>query len=247
MDVAAYLYRVGFRGPVRHDVVSLEALQRSHLTTVPFENLHVVHHRGVRTDPEWVVSKVVRGRRGGWCYELNGAFHALLVALGFDARLLGATVLLDDPDGRPQPDHATIEVVLDRPYLVDVGFGDTFIRPLPLDTGEVLDGGSGEFRFVPGEAVVLQSFEDGVWVDQYRFDRRSRSYADFEPSNEFLQQDGNGWTDKPFATRLLDGGPDRVTLLSDRIKFRHDGGWVERPVGAPEWEATLGRWFGMRP
>ncbi len=146
--------------------------------------------------------------------------------MGFDADLLGATVLLDaGSEARPQPDHATIEVRLDRPFLVDVGFGDSFIRPIPLDTTEPTDGGN----------------------DLYRIARRHHQHEEFEPSNRALQSDGTTWREKPFATRLLDGGPDRVTLLSDRIKFRRDGEWTEEPVAPPEWAATLDRWFGMAP
>jgi N-hydroxyarylamine O-acetyltransferase len=247
MDTAAYLARIGFDDDVRHDRETLEALQRAHLTEVPFENLDVFHRRGVRTEPAWSISKIVDRRRGGWCYELNGAFHALLVALGFDARLLGATVLPDHRIGRPRPNHAVIEVMLDRSYLVDVGFGDSFIRPLALDTDGPSDGGTGQYRFVAGSEIVLQEFEAGSWVDQYRFDRRQRRHDEFDPSSDFLQRDGSGWTDKPFATRLLDRGPDRVRLLSDRIKFRRDGKWEETPVAPEAWAGELERWFGMAP
>ncbi len=186
-----------------------------------------------------------RRRRGGWCYELNGAFHGLLTALGFDATLLGATVLLDDPTGRPQPDHATIEVRLDRPYLVDVGFGDSFIGPLPIDSPEPSDHGAGVFRVTATTSPVLQAHEDGAWVDQYCFTREARTASVFAESSRFLQLEGNGWTDKPFATRLLDGGPDRVTLLSDRIKFRRAGVWEETPAAAENWGPELERWFGI--
>ena len=98
---------------------------------------------------------------------------------------------------------------------------------------------------MPGEHDVLQQRIDGEWSDRYRFSRLPVTPADFEPSNRHLQQDGNGWTDKPFATRLLDGGPDRVTLLWDRIKFRRDGAWEESPVAEPAWDGELERWFGM--
>jgi N-hydroxyarylamine O-acetyltransferase len=247
MDTDAYLDRIGFGADIRHDRYTLEALQRAHLTAVPFENLDVYHHRGVGVAPDHNVEKVVDHNRGGWCYELNGAFHALVEALGFDATLLGATVLPDDPTGRPQPDHATIEVLLDRPYLVDVGFGDSFIRPLPLDTEAASDGGTGYYRIVGDDDRTLQTREDGRWTDLYRFEHQATSHAAFEASNRYLQEDGNGWTDKPFATRLLDGGPDRVTLLSDRIKIRRSGAWEETAVSQERWAGELEHWFAMTP
>ncbi len=140
MDVKRYLARIGLEGSGDVDFASLERLQRAHLTAVLFETLDVFHRRGVRTDSKWSVEKVVERHRGGWCFELNGAFAALLEAIGYQVTLLGAVVLLEGDDG--QASHLTLRVDLDRPYLVDVGFGDGFARPLPLDDLGPHDGGT---------------------------------------------------------------------------------------------------------
>ncbi|MGI9529532.1 MAG: arylamine N-acetyltransferase family protein [Acidimicrobiia bacterium] len=247
MDVEAYLARLGLDDAVPVSLEGLEQLQRAHLTRVPFENLHVFHRRGVGTDTDWSVPKIVDQGRGGWCYEVNGAFASLLAALGFDVRWLGATVLLGDPS--KVPDHLAIEVTLDRPYLVDVGFGDSFIRPLPLDSEGPHDGGTGTYRFVLDDDATTLVFDgpDGG-EPQYAFGSKPFSAADFdEPSHRLQTEPGLRWTEGPFATRLLDGGPDRVTLLRDRIKFRSAGTWTEQPVSADEWAAMLDQWFGMTP
>jgi len=140
----AYLARLGIDEPVARTVDGLERLQRAHLTRVPFDNLDVFAGREVRTDIGWSVPKIVDRGRGGWCYELNGAFAWLLGELGFPVRQLGATVLLTP--GGMECGHLALEVALERPYLVDVGFGDSFIRPLPLDDPGPHDGGSGSYR-----------------------------------------------------------------------------------------------------
>jgi N-hydroxyarylamine O-acetyltransferase len=249
IDVGGYLRRIGFNGTPSVDVASLEALQRAHMTTVPFENLHVFHHRGVSTDPESTIPKIVEQGRGGWCYELNGSFSALLESLGFSVTVMGATVLLDEPAG-PQPDHATIRVDLDRPYLVDVGFGDSFIRPLPLDQAGPHDGGDALYGFegTGATTTVIKLDESDIAEPQYRFENESRTPDEFEPASRYLQSEpGLRWTQYPFATRLLDGGPDRVTLLHDRLKVRKDGVWTETPVAQQVWNSELERWFGMSP
>ena len=250
MDVDAYLARIGINDVGDISVDGLERLQRAHLSRVPFENLDVFHRRGVSTGTDWSVPKIVVRGRGGWCYELNGAFATLLSSLGFQVRWLGATVILDAEDASPVPDHLTIEVTLDRPYLVDVGFGDSFIRPLPLDREGPHDGGAGIYRFAFDDAATTLLFEgqDGL-EPQYRFGRRSFTAGDFEaPSQRLQTEPGLHWTQGPFATRLLDGGPDRVTLLKDRIKFRRSGEWTEQPVSdGEEWAATLHEWFDMTP
>ncbi|HUG32641.1 MAG TPA: arylamine N-acetyltransferase [Acidimicrobiia bacterium] len=248
MNVEAYLDRIGLSEPLEPDLAYLERLQRAHLTAIPFENLDVYARREMRTEDTWSISKLVDRGRGGWCFELNGAFANLLEELGYDVKRLAAHVV--QGSGAPMPTHLSLEVALDRPYLVDVGFGDSFIKPLPLDSGGPHDGGTGDYGFVfDGERVTLVSYEaDGTVEPHYRFERTDRQLADFEEASVYLRTTpGLQWTQARFATRLLDGGPDRVTLLSDRIKFRRSGTWTEHPVDDSEWERLLSEWFSLEP
>ncbi len=248
VDVGAYLKRIGLSRGVEASVAGLERLQQAHLSCVPFENLDVFHRRGVQTSVEWSVPKIVARGRGGWCYELNGAFAVLLEELGFVVERLGATVL--PGEASTAPDHLTLSVTLDRRYLVDVGFGDSFIRPLPLDSTGPHDGGVGEFGFLfDGDETTLIAYgSDGDGEPQYRFDSNTYETADFDSPSRRLQTDlGLHWTESPFATRLLDGGPDRVTLLHDRLKCRRDGIWIEEPVSEKDWPIVLDHWFGITP
>lgn len=247
MDTAAYLARIGIDEPVDVTLDDLERLQRAHLTHVPFENLDIFHRRGVSTDTDRSTEKIVVRGRGGWCYELNGAFGNLLAELGFEVRWLGARVL---PATHTAPDHLALQVTLDRLYLVDVGFGDSFIRPLPLDSEDRHDGGNGHYLFAfEDDLTTLCSVEEEGMQMQYEFGSAAHTAADFEWSSNRLQtEEGLQWTQSPFATRLLDGGPDRVTLVADRIKFRRDGAWIEQPIASgDEWDELLDQWFSMTP
>ena len=231
------------------DLETLERLQRAHMTAVPFENLHVFHRRGVSTSTEWSIPKIVGDRRGGWCFELNGAFSELLRALGFSVTRLAAGVLLDGGTPPDEPDHLTVRVDLDGPYLVDVGFGDSFIRPLRLDSTEAQDGGDRAYRFTSeDDYTILESRGDAGWEPRFRFDHTGHEMADFEPRSTYLQTEpGLRWTEAPFATRLLNGGPDRVWLLRDRLKRRKGGKTSVEPVAPEEWDETLHAWFGLYP
>ena len=247
MDVDAYLKRIGLTGPIEPDLSNLERLQRAHLTWVPFENLHVFYGREMSTIETWSVPKIVDDQRGGWCFELNGAFAWLLTQLGYQVRRHAATVVGGSPS--PIPTHLTLEVSLDRPYLVDVGFGDSFIKPLPLDSEGPHDGGSGSFCFEFDESeVTLVWIDEGSTQPQYRYRPGDHSLDDFEEASTYLRTaPGLRWTKGRFATRLLDGGPDRVTLLEDVLKLRREGKWTEYPVGNGDWPSVLEKWFGMTP
>lgn len=245
MDLDAYLDRLGLQTPMEPDLTNLERLQRAHLTSVPFENLDVFHRRGVQTTIDWSVPKIVDRGRGGWCFELNGAFAWLLEQLGYPVRRLAATVLYGG--NSPMPTHLTLEVTLDRPYLVDVGFGDSFIRPLPLDSPGPHDGGSGRYGFIfEDDETTLVSHEGSGVETHYRFGSGEQTIEDFDEASLYLQTTpGLAWTKSRFATRLIDGGPDRVTLLEDVIKFRRAGQWTEQSVAAGDWDEQLKLWFGM--
>ena len=92
IDVAAYLARIGYSGPIDPTAGNLRALHCAHLWAVPFENLDISLGRKITINEEAILNKVVALRRGGFCYELNGAFAALLRALGFQVTLLSARV-----------------------------------------------------------------------------------------------------------------------------------------------------------
>ena len=243
--VDEYLDRIGAERPERLDLDALAALQEAHLVAVPFENLDVFDRVPVSVDQDAILRKIIDRGRGGWCFEANGGFAWLLDALGFRVRRLGAAVLLDGPN--TLVDHLTIEVQLERPFLVDVGFGDSFIRPLDLSDGEIQRGGSGDFVFVPSpQGTTLAEIEDGVPAAKYRFKRVAHELDQFAEASRRLYDDADAhWQRWPFATRLLGDGSDRVTLLADRLKVRRSGVVTETPVAPDQWGATLLEWFGI--
>jgi len=188
VDVRRYLDRIEFELPISIDLETLTALQRAHLTAVAFENLDVHAGNRVETGLEWSIPKLLDRDRGGWCFELNGAFSALLRSLGFDVLVLGAAVLLNGPTR--VVDHATIEVRLDESWLVDVGFGNSFFLPLALNRPGPQDGGSGEFEFLGSpEGTTMAKLEQGVPVAQYRFKRVAHELTDFVPGSDALHDD----------------------------------------------------------
>ena len=85
-----YLERIGAERPARADADALRHLQHRHLLAVPFENLSIHLGEPIVLTEDALVAKIVDGRRGGFCYELNGLFGMLLDALGYRGTLLAA-------------------------------------------------------------------------------------------------------------------------------------------------------------
>lgn len=251
-EVDAYLARIGHTGSLRPDATTLAELQAAHLVSVPFENLHVVAGLPVRTTVDWSYPKIVERGHGGWCFELNGAFGALLESLGFAVTRLSAQVW--DAGTRqlgPPLDHLCLLVESDgERWLVDVGFGDSSIGPVRIDTTDEQPRRPRPVRIerAGGERDgVLHLFELGTeWVLQYAIDLTPRALPEFQPRSDALAAgDGGGFfSSKPFATRALDPDGGRVWLLRDRLKLRSgDAEPVEQPVD--DWDAALTAWFGI--
>ncbi len=131
-DIAAYLERIQYSGTCEPSVATLSALQSVHLQTVPFENLDILSGVPLPLETSALFTKIIKHARGGICYELNGLFAELLKALGFQVTLLSAQVTSADGSQGPDFDHLVLLVQLSKPWIVDVGFGDSCRIPLPL-------------------------------------------------------------------------------------------------------------------
>ena len=257
VPVEPYLRRIGVdvqTGPPTAEL--LAALQLAHLVAVPFENLHVYHRRGQRTDVEWSYRKIVEERRGGWCFEANGAFGALLRALGFGVDYVSCRVW-ESADGSwgPEFDHLGLVVRTDdERFFVDVGFGDCCIHPLRLGDAELDEVPRRARTELVGDEFVLTELvplESGPieWEPQLRVDLRPRTLAEFAPRSRHLATDpSSSWHQKPFATRALDGAGSRVTLRRGLLRRREgtDAYVDENVEEGARWGALLEEWFGLR-
>ncbi len=246
-----YLQRIGVSPQTGAATLELlAALQLAHLINVPFENLHVFHRRGVRTSLDWSYPKVVEQQRGGWCFELNGCFGALLRAVGFTVDYVSFQVWNVDPgDWGPPFDHLANVVHLDdERWFVDVGFGDNCLAPLPLRAGEYSVKPRQARIDVDGDAFVLtELMPDAGWVNQLRGGFQPVELDDFTPRSEYLKTAPDlGWAHKPFATRALDGGGSRVTLRRDLLRTRAGSdSFVDTPVAEVDWSDLLAEHFGL--
>jgi N-hydroxyarylamine O-acetyltransferase len=236
LNTKAYLERINYHGPLAPTAETLRDLHLAHLLAVPFENLSIHARQPIVLEDGALFTKIVEGRRGGFCYEANGLFAALLRALGFDVVMLSAGVANKEGGFGPDFDHMTLMVRLDQRWLVDVGFGDSFREPLVLDErGEQVQGGR-SYRIIPdGIHLILMQREGGdEWKTQYRFTLQPHVYADYAEMCHFHQTSPRShFTQRRICSRATEGG--RVTLSEMRfIKTTGNGEPQERVIAGEE-------------
>lgn len=253
MDVDRYLARIKIGQTKPPSLPFLTRLMEAHLKSVPFENLDILLGRNISLEVSRVYEKVVEKNRGGYCFELNGLFAWLLRELGFQVDLVSAHVF-EKKTGLfgPEFDHLALLVHLDRVYLVDVGFGESYRRPVALPNGEVEDiGGRRRMKRMDYEEgrYLVELQEEDTWLPQYSFNTTPRQIMDFQEMNVIQQTSKtsffkkgvfcmkateNGWiTLRGNILRIMENGNiESVTLpsteLRDRVILTHFAIQLER-------------------
>jgi N-hydroxyarylamine O-acetyltransferase len=219
--VAAYLQRIGVTRPAAADAAALGVLHRAHLLAVPFENLSIHLSEPISLADDDLIDKIVNRRRGGFCYELNGAFALLLEALGAGVQRAAARVYGPDELGPPF-DHLALIVHLadgSGPWLADVGFGGHSSYPLLLASRQEQADPGGTFRLADAAEADLDVYKDGQ--PQYRLELRERVLTDFVPTCWWQQTSPQShFTRSTICSRLTAGG--RITI-SGRTLIRTSG------------------------
>jgi N-hydroxyarylamine O-acetyltransferase len=235
-----YLARLGLDTRPEATDETLRELHRTHLETVPFENLSIHLAEPISLDEAPLLDKIVTRRRGGFCYELNGGFALLLEWLGYRVTRAGAAVFGgagdDGPRLGPPFDHLALLVQARGgavTWLADVGFGAHSTYPLRLDLDAPQADPGGMFLLAAaGEDIDVH--QDGAPV--YRLERRTRSLADFGPTCWWQQTSPDShFTLSTICSRLT---PDGRVSISGRTLIRtRDGVRYEAPL--PDDDAVL--------
>ena len=252
-----YLDRIAYTGPTEPTAETLRLLHRAHLLAVPFENLDIALSRKIVCDEDTFLRKIVEHRRGGFCYELNGAFAVLLRELGYVVTLLSARVARDDGSYSPEFDHLALRVDLAEPWLADVGFGDLCLDPLRLATGAEQQQDGWKFRVVSeGDSQHIERMErlkrrergDG-WKRQYSLTQTPRRLDQFADMCRYHQTS----PESPFTRKRvcsLATSDGRVTLSDRTLIITRNGACnderEERLLSSEaEWQIALREHFGV--
>ncbi len=248
MNIDRYLKRIGIEKKSDADLSFLARLQNHHLLNVPFENLDIARGIEIFLDYDRFYTKIVENMRGGFCYELNGLFSQLLKKLGYELNICSARVFNKEGKAGEEFDHMVILVELDQTYLVDVGFGDSFRKPISLPEDSVEDV-SGRYRLQenPDEknGYRLQKFVDDAWKTQYRFTSIPRQLSEFEEMCEYHQTSpASHFTQNNLITIATPTG--RISLTDDSLTVTSADERDKRPINTPEeFTQMLKDYFGI--
>ena len=250
IDLDAYFARIGYRGSRDPSLATLHELTRAHVEAIPFENLDVLLGRGVDLDPAAIERKLVRDRRGGYCFEQNALLLTVLTALGFEARPLSARVRYQRPrDYTPTRTHLFVRVELDEPWLADVGIGAlSMASAIRLRLDEPQPTPHEIRRLTRHGAVLIHQVQFGdEWHDVYEFTLEEMPPIDREVANWYTStHPASHFKSRLWVARALPDG-ERMTLLNRELRVRRRDGVADvHMIETPDELLTvLGERFGL--
>jgi len=246
LDLDAYVARTGCLGASAPSLETLRRLHLAHLAAIPFENVDVLLGRPIRLDLGSLQAKLIGSRRGGYCFEQNTLFAAVLRRLSFTVTTLEARVRPPSATHTLPRTHMVLRVDLDgRPWLADVGFGgDGPLEPIPLD-GEVSEQGGDAYRVADeGRTLALRIRRDGAWRDLYAFTLDEALPVDYEVANHYTST----WPGSPFTRTLtaqLSRPEERRILRHRTYNVRRNGAERAYEVADGEVLKVLADSFGI--
>jgi len=182
MNTDLYLKRINFQGEPKTDYATLKQLQYKHFLSVPYENIDIIAKKPLKLDSESLFNKIVLDRRGGYCFELNGAFGSLLRALGFSVTDCMARFLKGE-NKIPMRRHRVLKTQCDDGiFLCDVGVGIVSpYYPVKLDFDEIQQIGNEQYKLTRDDffGTVLHQCYEGVWDRFFAFTEEPQLDIDY--------------------------------------------------------------------
>jgi N-hydroxyarylamine O-acetyltransferase len=219
-DLSAYCARIGYDGPVEPSRAALDALHLLHPQAIPFENLTPLSGVTPALDLPALIQELVRSRRGGYCFEQNTLFKAVLEAFGFVVTQHSGRVLLNKPEeSQVARTHKVLRLTCEgQDLLCDIGLGGQVLTgPMRLVAGIEQATPHEPYRLDRmGEAWFLRAHVGGDWRLLYRFTLDETWPIDDVVANHYVAtHPASHFTNTLIAARVLPRG--RLALLNRRL------------------------------
>ena len=247
-DVDAYLERIGYSGPVEPTAEVLDALILAQLRSVPFDDLDVsdfglVPSLGIAD----LFDKIVTRRRGGYCFELNGLFAALLRAIGFEVTPIAARITTWTPMPCLMTHRGSIVTIDGVRRWCDVGFGGPApVCSVLIDTDEIQHTPTGDFQFrFDGRWHILDAHTSSGVTPTVCFEDHEALEVDFVTFNFWCSGTPDSIFRKMRMLNILTEDGNK-SINGDVFKIRSNGEVRERKIESEdEFKAILKEHFGI--
>jgi N-hydroxyarylamine O-acetyltransferase len=248
MDLQAYFDRIGFKeNKAESETERLYRVHRCHMLSIPFENIDVYNDRTVSVEPEAVFEKLVIKKRGGYCFEMNCLFAAVLKEMGFKVYGVLARVSMGNGFGA-HLHRMNIAEADGKRYVCDVGFGgDCFIEPLLFQPGLEQRVNGCTYRIIKSRAVQysVQILKEGIYADMLGFDDIPALEADFEVSNFYTNRHPeSGFRHFIMINLFTENG--RHSMFNEQLTVRDGEETVRKTLSGEEIPAALEKYFGIK-
>lgn len=183
--VSCYLSRLGLSPDIKEYPLTYETLKKlqyAHVTRIAYENLDILEDRSLALTGEAAANKIAKRGRGGYCFELNGAFVWLLSQLGFEVVNLFARYLRGETEIPVRRHRVLLVKCGEERFLCDVGVGERAPRyPLRMEDNTVQEQFGESYRFSeePFLGHVLSDFYKGAWVRFFSFTEEPQLDKDY--------------------------------------------------------------------
>ena len=249
LDLPAYLRRIDYQGPVEKTHTALAALHLAHATHIPFENLDILLGRPIALDLASLQSKLVARRRGGYCFEHNLLFAAVLREFGLEPVMLAARVRHRSTAVLPRTHMLLLVEAEGNRWLADVGFGgEGLLLPVPFGSGEEARHYAWTYRVIEEADAgtwILQSRRNDAWLDLYAFTLEPQQAVDYEIANHYMSTHPDSRFVQTLTVQLP--GTQRRMILRNRDLIEDRGNTVlERRIESDEeFGGALQEYFGL--
>ncbi len=247
-QIDAYLKRINYTGSLTLSPETLRGLHSAHVFHIPFENLDIHLGNPISLEPDAIFEKLVHNRRGGYCYEMNGLFSRVLLAMGFDLIRLQGRIMFGSDEVRPRSHQVSLINLDGEKWIADVGYGGRgLLEPIRLLPNEEVQQYTETFRLLedPFYGYILQSKIEGEWQNLVGFTLEPQHPVDYRfpnywnstsPDSKFVQH-----------RTVAMPTPEGRKILSDmELKIRHfDAVTTETVTDMEEYRQTLADHFGL--
>lgn len=248
-NLDAYFKRIQYTGKRTVSAKTLKQLHTAHVMRIPFENLDIFHKKNISLEREDLFNKIVLNHRGGYCFEMNGLFSAVLEEMGYQVTNHLARVYRNGFENSGKTHMVLLVEVDQKTWVCDVGFGGNGLTaPILLEEGLEQEHFLRTHRIMRDDdyGYRLEFKIADQFQPIYAFTLEKCCPADYLIANHYTATyPGSFFTQLMMCAIVTEVG--KITFLDGQLKITAgDNQTEEMIVGDMAIKETLKAYFGLQ-